>query len=81
MWKVINKCYLHSLEEPKLWDFIRKIRGQKKKDVFYLVAKSCQLFATTWTVAHQSPLSMEFLRQKYWSGLPFPSPGAAFELY
>ena len=29
--------------------------------------------ATPWTVAHQSPLSMEFSRQEYWSGLPFPS--------
>ena len=28
-----------------------------------------------WTVAHQSPLSMEFSRQEYGSGLPFPSPG------
>ena len=27
-----------------------------------------------WTVAHQAPLSMEFSRQEYWSGLPFPSP-------
>ena len=27
------------------------------------------------TVAHQAPLSMEFCRLKYWSGLPFPSPG------
>ena len=27
-----------------------------------------------WTVAHQTPLSMEFARQEYWSGLPFPSP-------
>ena len=26
-------------------------------------------------VAHQAPLSMEFPRQEYWSGLPFPSPG------
>ena len=34
------------------------------------------LFATPWTVAHQAPLSMEFSRQEYWSGLPFPSPGA-----
>ena len=34
-----------------------------------------QLFATPWTVAHQTPLSMEFFRQEYWSGLPFPSPG------
>ena len=32
------------------------------------------LFATPWTVAHQIPLSMEFSRQEYWSGLPFPSP-------
>ena len=28
-----------------------------------------------WTVAHRAPLSMEFFRQEYWSGLPFPSPG------
>ena len=26
-------------------------------------------------VAQQAPLSMEFCRQEYWSGLPFPSPG------
>ena len=30
---------------------------------------------TPWTVAHQAFLSMEFLRQEYWSGLLFPSPG------
>ena len=34
-----------------------------------------QLFATLWTVACQARLSMEFSRQEYWSGLPFPSPG------
>ena len=28
---------------------------------------------TPWTVAHQTPLSMEFSRQKHWSGLPFLS--------
>ena len=27
-----------------------------------------------WTAARQAPLSMQFSRQKYWSGLPFPSP-------
>ena len=26
-------------------------------------------------VAHQAPLSMQFFRQEYWNGLPFPSPG------
>ena len=30
---------------------------------------------TPWTVAHQTPLSMEILHgQEYWSGLSFPSP-------
>jgi len=33
-----------------------------------------QLFVTTWTVARQAPLSMEFSRQEYWSGLPCPPP-------
>ena len=28
-----------------------------------------------WTVAHQAPLSMEFSRQEYWSGLPFLTAG------
>ena len=32
-------------------------------------------FATPWSVGHQAPLSMEFPRQKYWSGLPFLFPG------
>ena len=37
---------------------------------------SCvRLFATPWNVAHQTSPSMEFSRQEYWSGLPFPSPG------
>ena len=30
---------------------------------------------TLWTVAIQAPLSMEFFRQEYWSGLPCPPPG------
>ena len=33
------------------------------------------LSATPWTVACQAPLSMEFSRQEYWSGLPFSIPG------
>ena len=33
------------------------------------------LFATPWTIAYQAPLPMEFSRQEYWSGLPFPTPG------
>ena len=33
-----------------------------------------QLFVTLWAVDHQAPLSMEFSRQEYWSGLPCPTP-------
>ena len=43
-----------------------------------LVAQS--LFATPWTVACQAHLSMEFSRQEYWSGLPFPSPEDLLDL-
>ena len=32
-------------------------------------------FMTPWTVAHQAPLSMDFPRQEYWSGLPFSTLG------
>ena len=45
---------------------------------FKLCAQSLsrvRLFVTPWSAAHQAPLSMEFSRQGYWGGLPFPSPG------
>ena len=32
------------------------------------------LSVTQWTIARQAPLSMEFSRKEYWSGLPWPSP-------
>ena len=34
-----------------------------------------ELFITPWTVARQATLSMEFSRQEYWSGMPFPTSG------
>ena len=40
-----------------------------------LVIKLCPTLVTPRTVACQAPLSMGFSRQRYWSGLPFPSPG------
>ena len=48
-----------------LWNYALIIQGQ--------------LFATLWTVAWQAPLSIEFPRQEYWSGLPFsPSRGSSW---
>ena len=53
------------------------VRGSKFK--LYCVCAQLlsrvQLYVTPWTEAHQAALSMEFSRQEYWSGLPFPSPG------
>ena len=49
-------------------------RGRKSMvhcGVCACVLSRVQLFATLWTVAHPSPLSMEFSRQEYWSGWPF----------
>ena len=43
--------------------------------VCVLVAQYVQLSATPWAVTRQTPLSLEFSRQVYWSGLPFPSQG------
>ena len=47
----------------------------KKKKRKWNSLSCVRLFATPWTVARQAPLSMEFSRQKYWSGLPCPPPG------
>ena len=39
-----------------------------------LVLSHVRLFVISWTVSHQTPLSMGFPRQEHWSGLPFPAP-------
>ena len=39
-----------------------------------LVIQWCPTLCNPTNVACQASLSMEFSRQEYWSGLPFPSP-------
>ena len=39
------------------------------------VSQSCSTLVTPWAVARQAPLSTEFSRHEYWTGLPFPTPG------
>ena len=50
---------------------IRMLSLNCQSTVFW---KGFQLFGTPCSLAHQTPLSMGFLRQEYWSGLPFASP-------
>ena len=44
------------------------------------VAQSYLTLATPWTAAYQAPPSMGFSRQKYWSGVPLPSPALQLDL-
>ena len=39
-----------------------------------------QLFVTSWALACQASLSMEFSREEYWRVLPFPPPGDPLNL-
>ena len=58
------------------------LKGRKEKvevrafcTLYACMLSHVQLLATPWTVACQAPLSMGFLRQEYWNGLPFLTPG------
>ena len=47
-------------------------------DSYYLLL--CAQLQLTFFDSRQAPLSMEFSRQQYWSGLPFPTPGTLPDL-
>ena len=58
--------------------FIPMSKKGKAKECSKMKVKSLscvQLFATPWTITYQTPLSMGFSKQEYWSGFPFLSPG------
>ena len=69
-------CDLHVSKILTLWSPLWSPDWVSYTNFGLLCCFSCvQLFATWWTIAHQSPLSMELSRQEYWSGLPCPPPG------
>ena len=51
-------------------------KSEKEKEMIIIMCmlSHIRLFATPWTVAHHTPLSMGFPRWEYWSELSFPSP-------
>ena len=85
IWEWINKIWyscaqiiLYSTENKlaKFTQHLSSIFGWKKAPIKFAQALSrVQLFSTPWTVTHQTPPSMGFSKQEYWSGLPCPSPG------
>ena len=64
----------------KLSQQIRHRRNTKKWKES-VICSIVQLFATSWTVAHQAPPSMEFSRWEHCSVFPFPSPGDLPDLH
>ena len=71
--KYQNEVYRHILK----YHSIRNIRISMRVCVCVCARalSRVRFFVTPCTVSHQAPLFMEFSRQEYWSGLPFPSPG------
>ena len=63
------------------WEIPVSIKFLKDSLMIYITSTKVKslghvhLFETPWTVACQAPLSIGFSSQKYWSGLPRPSPG------
>ena len=44
--------------------------------VYFQLLSCVLLFATLWTIALQTPLSVGFPTEEYWNGLPFPPSGS-----
>ena len=65
---------LRGKPQVTLKSFVIKSHALIKHESESEVAQSCWTLSTPRTVAYQAPQSMEFSRQEYWGGLPFPSP-------
>ena len=65
--------------QPEIVQFKVKLKTYFNLDIFTCVCALSRSVVTDsvvpWTAAYQVPLPMEFSRQEYWSGVPFPTPG------
>ena len=77
---VITNCWVSNTKSTDCETFINWT-SSNVSTLCCAVLSHIQLFATPWTVAYQTPLSMEFSRQECWSGVPFPSAGGLPHLW
>ena len=75
--KVFSLEYLKSKKNLRkcTWDTEKAEKVTSVRAMVCVRAQSCPTLCDPWTTALQSPLSMEFSKQAYWNGLPFPTPG------
>ena len=82
---LIHNFLLHLARRQETHSLSTRLKGKKRgwritKEgrallLLFSLLSRVWLFVGPWTVAGQAPLYIGFLRQDYWSGLPFPSPG------
>ena len=66
---------IHGVAENRPWlSYWTELNIVLRALCVFVSCSVVSLFATPWTMAQQVPLSIEFPRQEYWSGYPFPSP-------
>ena len=63
------------MDRTEAEDIKKRWQEYTESEVKVKLLSRVRLFATPRTVAYQTPPSMGFSRQEYWSRLPFPSPG------
>ena len=68
-------CVMHCVEHPRAL-FNLTLQSAYEAGSVVVYGLSCvRHFVTPWTGVHQAPVSVEFSRQEYCSGLPFPPLG------
>ena len=74
-WPILSKLFSSIAKWGYKRPIFSRLGEDQMKEIKVLVLSCVQLFSTPWTITRQAPLSMEFSRLEYWSGLPVPFPG------
>ena len=76
-WLLLIHHFRDGKSENEMFCNLRKVTqfiNARKWKVIVIFAQLCPTLCNPWTIACLTPLSMEFSRQEYWSGLPCSSP-------
>ena len=71
---------MRTLEISQTWvslvaQMVKNLSAMQEEEEEVKSLSRVRLFAVLWSTVCQAPLSMDFSRQEYWSGLPCPPPG------